>query len=649
MHEGRPQTRDVGALLRPGADIVLVVPPFAYVDRPAIGVHLLQGVARRAGLDAQILYANLLFAAFFDEPTHTTLSKMAPEMFLGERIFARTAYGVPALGRDGGEALVPRLDALRRGFIRMGVPFTLTLDALRAVEARVPAFLDSFVPTLARHRAVGCSSSFEQNAAAIAILNRVKDAGPDVLTLMGGANCEAEMADGVRSLTDRIDVVFSGESEETFRAFAEDLAAGRRPAAPIVRGAPCTDLDALPTPDYADYYAQLAALLPDSPIQTRGLACLTYETSRGCWWGAKSHCTFCGLNGQGMASREKSPDRVIAELKTLLAAHPVADAGDVALPAGGVRQGHRDRPTRLVVMTDNIMPHAYFRTLLPRLADEVPRATLMYEMKANLTLARVRELVAAGVTEIQPGIEALSTGLLRLMAKGTTAAQNLALLRYAGVAGMYLYWNLLVGFPGDELSFYTETLELLPLVPHLQPPVSVFPVVFDRFSPYFDHAEHHGVRDLRPMPYYRQVLPETAAIDKIAYHFDGTCETAARAHPDVVQAIAESIGEWRRRYYGEPRAELRVTRRGPDAYEVTDRRGLAGQPETEAVDDARAEAALVARPARGAPRAIYDWALARRLVVERDGRYVPLALADADLLAELEARPRPAPALRIAT
>jgi hypothetical protein len=49
------------------------------------------------------------------------------------------------------------------------------------------------------------------------------------------------------------------------------------------------------------------------------------------------------------------------------------------------------------------------------------------------------------------------------MAKGTTAAQNLALLRYARAAGRRLDWNLLCGFPNDQLSFYLETAELLPI------------------------------------------------------------------------------------------------------------------------------------------------------------------------------------------
>lgn len=124
----------------------------------------------------------------------------------------------------------------------------------------------------------------------------------------------------------------------------------------------------------------------------------------------RASCSKASRRAQGMASREKSPERSLRELKTLLEAHP----------------------NRLVTVTDNIMPHSYWKTFVARLPDEVPGLEMMYEQKANLTLAQVRALARAGITEIQPGIEALSTGLLKLMDKGTTAAQNIALLRYTG-------------------------------------------------------------------------------------------------------------------------------------------------------------------------------------------------------------------------
>ena len=402
--------RSLQAILRP-AEVLFIVPPFALLDRPALGVHLLQAVARRAGVEAQVLYTNLWFAACFDEGTHSTVTKLQHGLFLGERLFARAAFGGPALGRDGGEGLHARLSAVREGRAKAGAGFTLGVGELRALEAEIPGWLDSFAPHLAAvgYPIVGCTSSFEQNGGSIAILSRLKELAPQIVTLMGGANCEGEMAEGIRSLSDRVDYVFSGESEQTFREFLEGRQRRELPAERILYGRPCTAMDQLPTPDYADYYMQLRAFLPDRAARADARGYLAYETSRGCWWGAKSHCTFCGLNGQGMASREKSPDRVLAELKVLLG----------------------DSPSRQVVMTDNIMPHAYFRTLLPRLPDELPGVEIMYEQKANLSLEQVRALARAGVREIQPGIEALSSGLLALMAKGTTAAQNIALLRYA--------------------------------------------------------------------------------------------------------------------------------------------------------------------------------------------------------------------------
>jgi ribosomal peptide maturation radical SAM protein 1 len=605
---------DVSALLRP-ADVLLVVPPFAWQDRPAIGVHLLQAAARRAGFEVRVLYTSFLFSRFFDEGTHNTLAQMQYGMFLGERMFVRAAAGGPPLGRDGGRGMVPALEKLAAAYQRMGVATTFNMQTLLAVEARVAAWLDSFTPALARagYKVVGCTSSFEQSFASIAILNRVKELRPETVTVIGGANCEAEMGEGVASLSDRVDHVFSGESERTFVAFLEGLRAGAPRPPRIIYGQPEHDLDGLPTPDYSEYFEQLRALLPTSDLVTKDRVHVTYETSRGCWWGEKSHCTFCGLNGQGMASREKSPDRVLEELKALVAAH-------------GVRR---------VAMTDNIMPHAYFRTLLPRLAEELPGVRLLYEQKANLSLRQVRDLVRAGVDEIQPGIEALSTGLLKLMAKGTTAAQNLALLRYARATGLFLQWNLLHGFPNDELAFYEETLELLPLIVHLQPPVSPCPVVLDRFSPYFNHPERYGIRELRPFSFYVGVLPEGVAVEKLAYHFDGTFASAAREHPEVVKALGEGVASWRRRYYGPETPVLRVERIGAGAYRLVDTRF---EPREQILDEVQAAQLLVPRALRDAVRPSYAWALAQRLVVERDGKLVPLAVADPDLLVEMEDR-----------
>ena len=65
-------------------------------------------------------------------------------------------------------------------------------------------------------------------------------------------------------------------------------------------------------------------------------------------------------------------------------------------------------------------------------------------------------MAQAGVTKIQPGIESLSSNVLRLMRKGVRAIQNVNLLRWAQYYDIDVAWNLLWGFPGETEQDYTE-------------------------------------------------------------------------------------------------------------------------------------------------------------------------------------------------
>ena len=71
---------------------------------------------------------------------------------------------------------------------------------------------------------------------------------------------------------------------------------------PLIR-----DMDSLPLPGLRPLLHGLKASTLSNLIEPALLA----ESSRGCWWGEKFHCTFCGLNGAGMKYRSKSPERVL--------------------------------------------------------------------------------------------------------------------------------------------------------------------------------------------------------------------------------------------------------------------------------------------------------------------------------------------------
>ncbi len=618
---GMPSDRIQPAASRPGpgsAPVVLVVPPFGSLDRPSLGVHVLQACARAAGHRVRIEYANLSLAARLGERQYANFEHMALAWLAGERLFARAAHDLPPLGADGGERILAEFVAwLAREGGRVVAPDqarSLLLDLEARAHAWIPGAVDAILA--GDPEVVGCTSTFEQTGASLALLREVKRRRPGILTLIGGANCEAAMGEGIAAVAPWVDHVFSGESEATFTDFLARRARGE-PSPRILVGEPCRDLEALPTTDFSEFHGALERLLPGSEAARTGQLWIPYESSRGCWWGQKRHCTFCGLNGEGMGFRQKSPDKVVHELRTLVSASP----------------------TRRIAMTDNIMPHQYFRTLLPRLAGELPGLEIGYEQKSNLTLEKVRLLREAGVTAIQPGIEAISSGLLRLMDKGVTASQNVAALRYASAYGIAMHWNLLVAFPNDLVEFYRETLALVPRLRHLPPP-AIVPVMVSRFSPYFDRAEEHGVSGLAPLASYRDVFPPGSPVDRIAYHFTGTYPSAALdpGNRPLMLELGQAVASWRA-LWARSRAEpptLRIEAQGA-GFRLLDTRGLGLGPERIDLSAEEAGRLLVRRPVARTSRQAYAEAVRRGWMAELDGSWVPLALASPALLHRFEA------------
>ena len=597
------------------ADALIIIPPFAGLDRPSLGAHVLQACAREHGFDVRVLYANILLAHEMGELDYEAICFASTSNLLGERFFAPAAYGAPREVYTGAQGSKRKRRNPENHIPPMGwEKFSAWAGAADSWAEAVAGEV-----TKRQFKVIGCTSTFEQTAASIALLTHIKRIRPDAIAIMGGANCEGAMAEGIRSLTSVVDFVFSGESEVTFPAFLQSLKDDVLQKSPVIEGSPCRTMDAVPTPDFSEYYAQLGSFLPDSEIAKSGNMWLPYESSRGCWWGEKHHCTFCGINGGGMVFRQKTPDRVISELQKLLKEHP----------------------TNKVCMVDNIMPHDYFDELLPRMAEEVPDLHMFYEQKANLTFERVSSLKSAGVQVIQPGIEALSTPLLRLMKKGVSAAQNIALLRYARIVDLSVNWNLLYAFPGDRLEWYEETVKLLPLLTHLNPPTGLCHLSVDRFSPYFERPADYNIRSLRAMAPYFDVLPSHVDQHQVAYHFEGDYDSESRENPAVVTAMEAGIKTWREQWQPAeaPLPALEIAPLSNDLFLVADTRGLPDSQEFEFVNLARASVGLVGRTPLADPDDI-EWALRRRICVELDGHIVPLATAPSGVLSSLESGAR---------
>jgi ribosomal peptide maturation radical SAM protein 1 len=507
---------------------VLVAMPFMSVDRPSIQLGLLRAIGEAHGFEVGTLHANLDFAARVGADFYRTVAD-ARGPLIGDWLFAVEAFGAAAPDPAG------------RLLDDIGITGPRRERLLRARDEDVPALLDDLVAghPWADVEVVGFTCTFQQNTASFALARRLKERHPHLIAVFGGAGFDDEMGLELLRRVDVIDLVVSGEADSAFPGVLRALADGAEPTTVpgvarrgesglIVAAAapPQHDLDALPAPDYREFFTR-AEHLGLLSAGGRREVWLPFESSRGCWWGAKHHCTFCGLNATTMDYRAKSPERILAELATL---------------------ARRHRTLRFEAV-DNILDMRHLTTLFPILADGWHDYEFFYEAKANLTRDQLRTLARGGVTRLQPGLESLSSRVLRLMDKGVRAAQNVNLLRWAGYYGIDVAWSILWGFPGETPADYAEQTAIVPHLVHLQPPAGSGRIWLERFSPLFATVQKRS-----PQPSYPYVYPADFDLNRLAYFFED--DSGAALPDETYQPLGAALDDWARAWSREPRPAL---------------------------------------------------------------------------------------------
>lgn len=487
--------------------VALINMPFTSVRIPSIALTQLRSVLTSSmaqKVESEIYYLNHDFSEYFGREFHEQLSNStgATVSGVGDWLFRQVAF--PDLD-DNAAAFLQRYSR------QFGASHRALLHTVQESRHGLDAFLDRLIDQYELHRCdlAGFTSMFAQNVASFAMARKLKQCNANIVTVMGGANCESSMGAVIARNVPAIDFVFSGPSLRTFPHLVEKLLAGEIEKCHQIKGVVSKrKLDAASNGDFSEIGEELD-IETDVPLDYEGFLCsldrtcpgtapaLLFETSRGCWWGERSHCTFCGLNGMTKSYRSMSPDKALAQFDELF--------------------GYSPRVTTFKSV-DNIMPANYVKTVFPYVKP--PRnASIFYEVKADLRERDIERLAQAGVTQIQPGIEALATSTLKLMKKGTTSFQNLRFLGHCGAYGIHPSWNLLIGFPGEEGAVYEKYVEDLPWLVHLLPPAGVYPVRFDRFSPYFTMAAEYGL-NLKPYDFYAMVYPfSEQELEAFAYFF----------------------------------------------------------------------------------------------------------------------------------
>jgi ribosomal peptide maturation radical SAM protein 1 len=304
---------------------------------------------------------------------------------------------------------------------------------------------------------VGFSICLCQLTASLYFIKKIKERFPTLFIVVGGSMFTGEAIRNIFNVFPEIDIVVNGEGEIPLSRLVScltDVEAKKR--IPSVKGIvmpeaaeketrisfnQMKDLSGLTPPDYSDYFELLTSLGPEKNF----FPTLPMEISRGCWWQNKNEdrkskgCAFCNLNLQWDGYRTKQPEHVVSEIDDLTTTYK----------------------TLSVAFTDNLLPLKTSRTIFKQIRTLRKDFCLFGEMRATTPVRDLCEMHAAGMQEVQIGIEALSTRLLKKLNKGTTAIQNIEIMKHCEMLGIQNFSNLIMHFPGSDEEDVVETLQNL--------------------------------------------------------------------------------------------------------------------------------------------------------------------------------------------
>ncbi|MEM0999939.1 MAG: RiPP maturation radical SAM C-methyltransferase [Bacteroidota bacterium] len=550
--------------------IKLIVPPPASLKWPSIGLTQIKGRCKSlfpsGSLTVEIEYLNFPFARFIGGRAYDifTRGKTGTAYFYLEWFFRKVAFPgerdsqdqfFEATGLDMYRAFVPRILPEDREKILLANEL---LDLRPLLEEHIDKTLEEF--GILDADLVGFTSMFNQNVPMLAYAKRLKHHRPEVPIVVGGSNCELPMGMELIKNYDWIDFVFSGPALVSFPAFIENLLTGddeanhridgvfsmrnaemplakkeksekKPPVRPTGKELPLNERIPLDYDDFLNFHTRFQAI----KLPTPGLF---FESSRGCWWGEKAHCTFCGLNANSMMFREVSYRGAQDQILELV-------------------ERYGDRVEEYAAV-DNIMPTHFpekvFRALKPKYDVDI-----FYEVKSDLTFDQLSMIKAAGVKSLQPGIEAIDNEWLKLMKKGITSTKNILFLKNATSLGMNLMWNLLFGFPNESEGPYKRTLEAIPSLIHLHPPSLTGPVLFCRFSPYHSEQERYNL-ELEPGMGIKFLYPglSDSALENLTYYFSDTREDSSYKHfsRKYSPLVFDLFQEWEAVWYEDTAKEV---------------------------------------------------------------------------------------------
>ena len=325
---------------------------------------------------------------------------------------------------------------------------------------------------------VGFTTYFVSSLFSYEIARRIKKRQQDIIIVFGGPLCFKNAYEfRVFEECEAVDIICFGEAEEAIIKLADcirdnkdytqlDGFGFRLPNGEIDQGRDMPrieDFENLPFADFSDF---------DLSQYTRKL--LPMNSCRGC----VNRCAFCNESPYWGKYRSRSAKRIYDEISFQLDLYPKIDNIWFidSLINGNIK-----------VMSEM----CDFFIASPRKFSWDASALIRKELTDEMLI----KMKASGCNSLHYGLESGSNHVLKLMRKGYNRLLAKDVLKRTLNAGIQINVNLIVGFPGETISDFMETLDMIRQLRQFKnftfkPPVNTCHLVKGSYV-YFHYDEYH--------------------------------------------------------------------------------------------------------------------------------------------------------------
>ena len=611
--------------IKPLKSVVLLSTPWPIFNRPSIQLGTLKSYLKSQFPELKVV-AHHFYLKLAETIGYKLYHAISERTWLAETVYAALLYP-------------ERLELIKKLFIKevKGKPLLRDVD-FKDLTNRIAKVTDEFIDNenWSNFGLAGFSICLCQLASSLYFIHRIKQKFSTLSIVVGGAMFTGSSAKNLLKVFPEIDFVIIGEGELPLSRLVRNLKDSPRTVDnPLIPGIVTTkekdianrvgfsqveDLADIQVPDYDDYFNLLKSFKPDKTF----FPTLPVEISRGCWWqksttGDKhSGCAFCNLNLQWEGYRSKNAEQATAEIDHLTSKY---------------------RNLSIAFM-DNLIPLKTSGEIFSKLGKLEKDFRLFCEIRATTPRRVLESMKRAGVQEVQVGIEALSTRLLKKLNKGTTAIKNMEIMKHCEELGIVNNSNMILNFPGSKIEDVKETLQ------NLEFAMSFRPMKFVHFwlgleSPVWQNPKDFGIKAVFNHPNYAILFPPDIYRQMVfmIQAYRGDIEYQRR----LWKPVKEKIRKWKKVYAefhkGPVHSPILSYRDGRDFLIIRQRR-LSADPLTHRLEGMSREIYLFCRKHRSLKRILQQFSnltedrvipflktmVDKKLMFEENRKYLSLAV-----------------------